>query len=96
MGQPAQDREALAGGVRPGRQPLVRQRLPGREVPDPVLAEQRPERGGQFLGLARGRGHRERDQRPARGRLPPCPRRPCLRIAVPARSRCAVGGGWAS
>ena len=62
MSQPAQDREPLTGGVRPRRQPLVRQRLPGREVADLVLPEQRPERGRQFLGLACGRGHRERER----------------------------------
>ena len=66
MRQPAQHGQPLARGVGPGRQPLVRQRLPRREIADGVLADQRAECGGQFLRLASSR--RDRQREPA-GRL---------------------------
>jgi hypothetical protein len=59
VSEPAQDAEAAADGVRTGRQPLVWQRLPGREHRDLVGREQPTQRRGQVLGLSARRGHRE-------------------------------------
>ena len=65
VGEPAQHGEAAADGVRARRQPLVRQRLPGRELHDgcPPGRQQGAQRGGQVLRLTAGGGHRE--HRPA-------------------------------
>ena len=51
--------EPPADGVGPGRQPLVRQRLPGRVVGDRAGLDQALQRLGQLLGLAERRGDRE-------------------------------------
>lgn len=62
VGEAAQHREAAADGVRAGREPLVRQRLPGGELRDGVLLAGRDEgaqRGGEVLGLPAGGGDRE-------------------------------------
>ncbi len=61
VSEPAQDRQTLAGGVRPGREPLVRQRLPRREVGHAFGRQQRAERGSQILGFPRGGRHREQE-----------------------------------
>ena len=71
MCQPAQDRQPLAGGVRARRQPLVRQRLPSREVTHCVRAEQRAEAGREFLGFARGRGDGQHERAGRRGATGP-------------------------
>lgn len=55
----AQHGEPAAHGVAARRQALVRQRLPGRELHDGVGGQQRPQRGGQVLGLPVGRGDGE-------------------------------------
>jgi len=60
----AQHRDPLPDGVGARRQPLVRQRLPAGERGDRLRRQERPQRGGQVLSLARGRGHREHE--PAR------------------------------
>ena len=51
MGQPAQQHHPRADGVDARRQPLVRQRLPGREQRDRVT-EDAAQFGGQVVGLA--------------------------------------------
>lgn len=51
----AQYGEAAADGVGAGREPLVRQGLPGGVLGDRVGVEERAERGGQVLGLPPGR-----------------------------------------
>ncbi len=67
MGEPAQHRQPLAGGVGTWGEPFVRQRLPGREVRDGLGWQQRAEGIAEFLSLTRGRGHREDEpRRPAR------------------------------
>jgi len=81
MRQPTQYGEPLAGRVRPGRQSLVRQRLPRWEVANLIFTQQRPERRRQFLGLARGRGHRQGH----RAASADCARR-CVRV------RCVFAG----
>jgi hypothetical protein len=64
MCQAAQHGDPLAHRVRPGGEPLVRQRLPAGEAGDHVRREEGAERGGQVVGLTCGRGHREHE--PAR------------------------------
>ena len=59
VGQPAQHREPAPDGVAARAEPLVRQRLPGREVGDAVGGQEAAQRGGQVLGLAAGGGHRQ-------------------------------------
>jgi hypothetical protein len=59
VGQPAQHGQPPAHRVRARRQPLVRQRLPGREHRDPLRPDQVADGRGQHLGLATGGGHRE-------------------------------------
>ena len=61
VGKPAQHRHALAGGVRAGGEPFVRERLPGGEVGHAVGGQQRAEGPGQFLGFPGGRGDREQE-----------------------------------
>ena len=71
--EPAQHGEPPADGVGAGREPLVRQRLPGREDHHLLRRQQAAQRGGEVVGLPRGRGHRQhRPARPARllGRRP--------------------------
>ncbi len=65
MRQPAQGRQPAADGVGAGGQPLVRQRLPGRELEHRLARQHRAQGGGEVLGLARGRGHREHERRGA-------------------------------
>ncbi|CAM5375706.1 hypothetical protein SBADM41S_01005 [Streptomyces badius] len=50
--QAAQHGEAAAHGVGAGREPLVRQGLPGRELRDRVRRQHRTQGRGQVLGLA--------------------------------------------
>ena len=57
VGEPAQHRQPLPGYVWLRRQPLVRQRLPGREAGRSALGQQRAERGGQVLCLPDGGRH---------------------------------------
>ncbi len=57
VGEPTQDGEALPHGVAARRQPLVRQRLPGRVQRDGVGAHHVRELGDQVFGFARRRGH---------------------------------------
>ena len=60
MGEPAQHHHPRADGVHARREPLVRQRLPGREQRDGV-AEDAAQFGGQVVGLAAGGGdHQQR------------------------------------
>ncbi len=60
----AQYGQAAAGRVGAGREPLVRQGLPGREVLGGVrVRQQRVERAGQILGLARRRGDGQQESR---------------------------------
>ena len=61
--QPAQDGEAATDGVAARAQPLVRQRLPGRELDDRARLEQVTQGGGELLRLTAGRGDGE--HRPA-------------------------------
>jgi hypothetical protein len=68
VGQAAQHGEAPADRVGPGREPLVRQRLPGREHRDLVRAEQAAQRVRQVVGLAAGGGDREHRTAGAAGR----------------------------
>ena len=58
MGQPAQQHQPRADGVDARRQPLVRQRLPGREHRD-RLTEHAAQFGGQVVGFAPGGGDDE-------------------------------------
>ena len=76
MRQPAQQHQPRADGVDAGREPLVRQRLPGREQRHRV-AEHAAQFGGQVVGLAAGGGdHQQRtlpgqrggDEHPRAGR----------------------------
>ena len=62
VGQPAQQHHARADGVDAGREPLVGQRLPGREHRDRV-AEHATQLGGQVVGLPAGRGDDEQRAR---------------------------------
>ena len=57
--EPAQHGEAAADGVRPGTQPLVRQRLPGRVVGHVVVTDHRRDLGRELLGLAVGGGDQQ-------------------------------------
>ena len=57
--QPPQHREPAADGVAAGREPLVRQGLPGRVVGDLGRVHQPAQRGHQVLGLTGGRRDRE-------------------------------------
>ena len=65
VGQPAEDRQPAADGVRARREPLVRQGLPARQHGDDVATEQVRGGGGEVVGLAVGRGDGE--DRPALG-----------------------------
>ena len=56
MGEAAQHGQAATDGVGARAEPLVRQRLPGREVGDDVGVEDAAEGGGEVLGLAARRG----------------------------------------
>ncbi len=58
VGQPAQHHQSLSDGVDAGRQPFVRQCLPGREQRRRVT-EYAAQFGGQVVGLATGRGDDE-------------------------------------
>ena len=72
VSEPAQHREPLARGVGARRQPLVRERLPRREVGRGALGQQRAERRRQVLGLASGRGHGQHESAaPSRWRALP-------------------------
>ena len=62
VGQPAQQHQARADGVDAGRQPLVGQRLPGREHRD-RFAEHATQLGRQVVGLPAGRGDHEQRAR---------------------------------
>ena len=62
VGQPAQQHQARTDGVDARREPLVRQRLPGREQRDRVT-EHAAQLGGQVVGLAPGRGDDEQRAR---------------------------------
>ena len=66
MREPAQYRQAPPDGVRTRREPLMRQRLPGRVDRNLVGGQQAAQRGGEVLGLAAGGGDRE--HRPAAAR----------------------------
>ena len=55
----AQHAEAPTHGVARGAQPLVRERLPGRELRHGVRRQQALERRGEVLGLTRGRRNGE-------------------------------------
>jgi len=57
--QPVEHFQPPPDGVGAGREPLVGQRLPGGEVGDPALAEERAQRRGQLVGLAAGGSHGE-------------------------------------
>lgn len=60
VGEPAQHHQAGADGVDAGREPLVRQRLPGRESRHGV-AEDAAQLSGQVVGLTAGGGdHQQR------------------------------------
>ena len=59
VGEPAQHGETLADGVRAGREPLVRQRLPTGVERHPVRRQQTTERGDEVLGLTFGAGDGE-------------------------------------
>ncbi len=59
MGQPSQHGEPPADGVGARREPLVRQRLPGRIADDLVLGQQAAQRRGEVVGLATGGGDGE-------------------------------------
>ena len=64
----AQDGDPLPDGVGTRRQPLMRQRLPSGKRGDQGRRQERAQRRGEVLGLARGRGDREHEPaRPARG-----------------------------
>ncbi len=62
VGQPAQQHHPRADRVDTWRQPLVRQRLPGREHRDGV-AEHAAQLGGQVVGFPSGRGDHEQRRR---------------------------------
>ena len=61
MGEAAQHGDPLPDCVGPRRQPLVRQGLPAGERGDRGRRQERAQRRGQVLGLARGGGHREHE-----------------------------------
>ena len=63
VGQPAQHGQPAPDRVRAGREPLVRQRLPGRVDRHLVRRQQAAQRGGEVVGLAAGGGDGE--HRPA-------------------------------
>jgi hypothetical protein len=65
--EPAQHRDPLPDGVRSGREPLVRERLPPGERRDRLRRQEGAERRRQVLRLPRGRGHREHESPPAVG-----------------------------
>src|SRR5262249_52776727 len=67
VGEPAQDGQALAGGVRARGKPLMRQRLPGREVGHAAGGQQGAEGPGQLLRLPGGGGDREQEPRGGAG-----------------------------
>ena len=69
VGQPPQDGDAAADGVGPGREPLVRQRLPRREQRDAVAVHHAAQRGHEVLGLAASGGDGE-DRPAGAGREP--------------------------
>lgn len=56
VGQPAQHRQPLPDGVGARREPLVRQRLPGREHRHGAGLDEAGQRGGEVFRLTPGRG----------------------------------------
>jgi hypothetical protein len=76
VGQPAQQHQAGANGVHARREPLMRQRLPGRKHRD-GLTEYTAQLCGQVIGFPAGGGHHQQrtctgqcagDEKPRAGR----------------------------
>ena len=63
MGQPAQHHHPGADGVDAGREPFVRQRLPGREDRHRI-AEHAAQFGGQVVGFPAGGGDHQQGALP--------------------------------
>ena len=97
VAQAAQHGEALADGVAARTEPLVGQRLPGREVGDGVGVEEAAQGGAEVLGLPRGGRHGE--QRPGASLRPGADQRGQQRRARARRDAhvdgelLALGGG---